>query len=345
MRSITEAQRDFDAPPGYLNTASIGLPPRQVVSAVQAMTADWGRGALRSTQFDAAIERVRAGYGSLTGVGAEAVAVGSQASALVGTVAACLPDGANVLAVENDFTSVLFPLLAQQSRGVTVRTVAQSELAGAIDSSVDWVAFSLVQSATGEVADVAAITSAAATHGVRTLSDVTQASGWLPFDASQFDVTVCSAYKWIMAPRGLAFMTVRPHMLAELTPHNAGWFAGADPWDSVYGAPLRLAADARRLDVSPVWNSFVGADVSMQLLHEVGVAAIHEHNVTLANRFREQVGMAPSNSAIVRVELPEAGSRLAAANVICAQRAGAARLTFHLYNTADDADMAAKALR
>jgi hypothetical protein len=42
-------------------------------------------------------------------------------------------------------------------------------------------------------------------------------------------------------------------------PLAAGWYAGPDPWTTVYGLPLRLAADARALDVSPAWLGHVGA--------------------------------------------------------------------------------------
>ena len=75
-----------------------------------------------------------------------------------------------------------------------------------------------------------------------------------------------------------------------------------------------------------------------------GVAAIGAHDVALANRFREHLGMPPSNSAIVSVAVDGAGEKLAAAGIAAATRAGAARLSFHLYNTEADADRAADAL-
>ena len=46
------------------------------------------------------------------------VAVGAAVSAFAGLVAAALPAGARVLCAEGDFTSVLFPFLAQEARGV-----------------------------------------------------------------------------------------------------------------------------------------------------------------------------------------------------------------------------------
>ena len=75
-----------------------------------------------------------------------------------------------------------------------------------------------------------------------TVLDATQACGWLPVDGGRFDVVVCAAYKWLLSPRGTAFMTVRPEVAERLMPHGAGWYAGDDPHASYYGPPLRLAA-------------------------------------------------------------------------------------------------------
>ena len=89
-----------------------------------------------------------------------------------------------MLCVEGDFTSVLFPFLAQEPRGVTVELVPLERLAEALGPEHDLVAFSAVQSADGRIADLDAIAAAAAEHGARTFVDTTQAMGWLPLDCS-----------------------------------------------------------------------------------------------------------------------------------------------------------------
>ena len=48
------------------------------------------------------------------------MAVGSQVSAFAGLVAASLPAGCEVLTAAGEFTSVVFPFLAQARRGVRV---------------------------------------------------------------------------------------------------------------------------------------------------------------------------------------------------------------------------------
>ena len=179
---------------------------------------------------------------------------------------------------------------------------------------------------------------AAAAHDARVVVDATQACGWLPVDASRIDVLSCSAYKWLCSPRGTAFMSVRPELHDELTPIGAGWYAGEDPYASFYGPPLRLAKDARRFDLSPAWFPWIATAPTLELLLEIGIEAIHAHDLRLANRFREGLCLPPGNSAIVSAELPEAEERLEGTRVMAAARAGLLRTSWHVYNTDDDVD-------
>jgi selenocysteine lyase/cysteine desulfurase len=334
----------FGLEPGYLDTASIGVPPVQAVEAMRDALSAWAAGRARPQDYDPFVDAARAAFAELVRVSPEDVCVGSQVSALVGLVAASLPDRARVVGVEGDFTSLLFPFMAQADRHVEVRLVPLADLADAIGARTDLVVVSAVQSATGELADLDATSRAAREHDVRTLVDATQACGWLPIDAGRFDFVACAGYKWLLAPRGVAFMAIRPERLTEVRPNAAGWYAGEDIWSSIYGGPLRLASTARRLDVSPAWLSWVGAVPSLELLRDTGIEAIHAHDLALANRVRDGLGMPRGQSAIVAVTAPGAAERLAAAGIRASTRAGAARLAFHLHNTAADADRALEAL-
>ncbi len=37
-------------------------------------------------------------------------------------------------------------------------------------------------------------------------------------------------------------MSLSERISAIMTPHAANWFAGEEPWSTIYGLPLRLAA-------------------------------------------------------------------------------------------------------
>jgi selenocysteine lyase/cysteine desulfurase len=328
----------------YLNTASFGLPPRPAWDALQGALEDWRTGRTSWEQWGDATEAARGSFARIVGVPSSTVAVGATVSGLVGFVASSLPEGARVLAPEVEFTSTLFPFLVHAHRGVSVRTVPAAELAGAIDGSTDVVAFSAVQMATGEVADLDAVAGAAKAHDALTLVDATQACGWLPLDGYGFDIVVAAGYKWLLSPRGTAYMAVAPERLDAVVPTAAGWYAGEDVHASYFGGPLRLATDARRLDTSPAWHSWVGAAPALALLEEVGVEAIHAHDLGLANRFRAGLGLEPGDSAIVFVDVPEAAGRLERAGIRAAVRGGRVRTSWHLYNTGTDVDHALEAL-
>ena len=120
------------------------------------------RGDDAGRRYDSPVASARASFAELVHVEPSAVAIGSQVSVLASVVAAPAPDGAEIVCVDGDFSSIVFPFLVQAHRGVTVRHVPLARLAEAIGPRTWLVAFSLVQSATGEIADADAVIAAAA---------------------------------------------------------------------------------------------------------------------------------------------------------------------------------------
>lgn len=329
----------WDPEPGWLNTASYGLPPRRAFEALQAMLDDWRVGRTSWEGWDTSTQRSRSSFARIIGVSPDDVCVGAQVSQVLAPVAAGLA-GRRFLVPSEEFTSNVFPWLVAGE----VRTAPAASLASHIDSTVDVVAFSLVQSADGFVADYAAVVGAARAHGALVVVDVTQACGWLPFDGSLADVVAGGAYKWLMSPRGSAFAYLSPRVRDRFVPYAAGWYAGEDPHGSYYGEPLRLASSARRFDISPSWPVYAGTAPALEIVEETGVSTINAHNVRLANRFRDGLGLPPGNSAITVVDVPGAEERLTRAGVRAAVRAGRVRASFHIYTTDADVDLALNAL-
>lgn len=329
--------RRFDVPDTYLNTASIGVPPTDVADAVAASVQGWRTGAARPGDFDGPVAVARGAWARLVGVPVGRVAIGATVSGLVSLVAAALPQPSRVLVAAGEFTSVTWPFAA---RGHALTELPLDEI-GARAAEFDAVAVAVVQSADGRIVDLDALRAARAS-GTRIVLDATQATGWLDADLGWADAVTGGAYKWLLSPRGAAWLAVHPDW--DLPAEQAGWFAGAEVWDSVYGLPLRLAADARALDTSPAWLSHVGAAVALPWLAGLDRAAVHAHCTGLADALRTGLGTEPAGSAIVSVRTPGAQERLAAAGVVSSARAGAARLAFHLYNTAADVDRALDAL-
>lgn len=345
--TLQAGRAQFSPRPGYLNAATMGVPPRAATDAMTGALAQWQRGEACAVEYDLAVNTARDLYARLVGVPASQVAVGSQVSVFAGLVAAALPDGAQVLCVEGDFTSMVFPFLAHADRGVRVRHVPIDRLAEEIQPDTDLVAFSLAQSASGAVVHGGAVATAARAVGARTFCDTTQAVGWMPVDASRFDLSVCAAYKWLCNPRGTAFLTVTPEVAAGLRPIHAGWYAGESVWESCYGPAMELAQDARRFDVSPAWLSWVGAVPALELFASLDMEQVRRHGGGLADSLLTGVGMEPCGRPVVSLPDPDGSrqQRLEAAGCTVAGRAGRVRLAFHLWNDEADVDRALSALR
>ncbi|MFC3576125.1 aminotransferase class V-fold PLP-dependent enzyme [Streptomyces yaanensis] len=336
----TLVRAEFAPKNTYLNTASTGLMPARTVEAMR--TAVESAAAGQPTDMFADVEAARASFARLTGVPVRRVAAGASVAVYTGLIAASLPQGAEVVTAEADFSSVVNPF--HMRRDLTVRTVPLERIAESVRPGTALVAVSAAQSADGRIADLPAIRAAASAHGARTYVDASQATGWLPIDADAYDFVAAVAFKWLVCPRGVAFLVV-PEDLGGLTPLFAGWVAGEEPWDSCYGPVAELARSARRFDESPALFSYAGARHSLALLEELGLEHVRAHDLALADRFRAglrelDVAPVPAPGSPI-VSMPGLGLRqpeLSRAGVEVSDRAGNLRVAFHLYNTPADVD-------
>ena len=338
----------------YLDTATYGLPPartirvlRAALKAWEAGTADW------INEWDVIAEEVRETFGRIIGAGASSIALlpaVSVASALVATTVS--PNGV-VLAPRGEFASVLYPFLERERKGdLELRVVAPENLLESIDSSVRLVATSHVQSADGRVADVEAITAAAHSVGARVYVDATHSVGTLPVNVSALhaDYVSNAAYKWLCCPRGVAFLHVSGDCLDLITPLTASWRGNRRPYIDIYRFPSDLASDTRRLDVSLAWHAWVGARESLRVLEEIGEEMRYTSGIDAAGAFCEAAGLPPPAATIVcpKIDHEQKGlveERLREASIKFAMRDDGPRLSFHVYNTTEEASRTGEILR
>ncbi|MER7744770.1 aminotransferase class V-fold PLP-dependent enzyme [Streptomyces bacillaris] len=336
------AAAEFAPEVTYLNTSSWGLLPRRTIAAVKALADENAAGRRIGAGSFEAVEAARVGFARLAGVRPDRVATGSSVTVHVGLIAALLPSGAEVLAPEGEFTSVVSPFALRGD--LRMRYVPLAELADAIRPTTALVAFSSVQSADGRVADLAAVRAAAAAHGARTLLDATQSAGWSPLDAGAYDYTVAGGFKFLLCPRGTSFLTVTEEAQETLPKLFAGWVAAGAPWTSNYGPLEHLAPGARGFDEPPAFLSYHGAEHSLALLGEIGTDALYAHATSLAARLRAGLvergyEVVPGESAIVSVPgLEGRQPELAEVGIAVSAPAGNLRISCHLYNTEADVD-------
>lgn len=330
---------------GYLNTASVGLPPDAAVAAAQAALTEW-QTAPDWLAWEAVGEQCRAAFARLVGAAAQDVALVGAAHVAAGIVAAGLPDapaggGANVVALREEHQSALWPFLALEGRDYELRLVARDELATAIDARTALVALSLVQSADGALIDLAALD----TRDALVYADGTQAVGVMDVPLDRIDVLAASGYKWLHCPRGIAFMVVNDERRrASLDPVLASWKAAPEPWGDPYGPPRTLTPDARRFDVSLPWLLAPPALAALELLGELGIDRVGAHCRGLATEAAQRLGVPPTGTSILAVPGADAG-RVRAAGLRCSVRNGSVRFAFGLYNDLADVEAAVAAVR
>ena len=336
----------FEPAPGitFLDTATYGLPPEPTRRALAEALDLWTAGTANWIEdWDKVGERGRTAFASLLGLEASCIALLPSTSAGVGVIAAALTTDDDVVVAADDFTSVLFPLLVARERGVPIREVAFEGLLEAITPGTTLVACTLVQMQTGRTSPIRAIVERAAEVGARVLLDATQGIPFVALGdlAGRIDYILCSGYKHLLCPRGVAFMALRPEHIGSLPPILANWRAADNPYGRFFGGPLTLAPDAAMYDVSLAWFPWLGAAESLELLVQWAAGGELEDPIRLARDLAAGFGVPWGGASLVclPVKDPErAREALAAGGIRASLRATGIRLSTHVYN--DDADVA-----
>jgi selenocysteine lyase/cysteine desulfurase len=334
----------WNAPRGYFNTALRGIPPKASIEAAKRTLDAWSRGELDWVPWLDELDKVRAEFAALVGVPLAQVGVGHTTAALVNVVAANLKPGSRVLVPEFEHNSNTIPFMAQRHRGITVDTAPLPEITRRISSDHALVALSLVQSLDGSIVDLAAVSQACRRSGALLSVDVTQAAGWLPFDATLADVVVCSSYKWLMGPNGPAFIVLRKDLVDSFRQLQPNWFACEEPHAAPYGTDFPAARSARKFDVVPGLISASALLPSLALINRLGVSNIYRHNTQLAATLCRRLNVEHNGSAIVILHVPGASERLKARGIRATVRGERIRVAIHVYNTAEDMDELVDAL-
>ena len=322
--SIAAAQTLWEPAGTYLNTASFGLPPRPAWDALQTALDDWRTGRTSWEHWGDATDAARASFARLSASNRARSRSGQRSRGSSAWSPPSLPAGSRVLAPDVEFTSTLFPFLVQERRGVTVRTVPRSRARRR--HRRDDRRRRLQRRPDGD------------RRGGRPGGDLSRSSRPRRADRCRRNpgLRLAPARRSTLRHRRGG----RLQVAARAPRHGLhGRRAGAARRDRAdcgrvvspartstprtSARRLRLAADARRLDTSPAWHSWVGAAPALALLEEIGVEAIHAHDLGLANRFRAGLGLEAADSAIVFVDAPRAEERLARAGIRAAMRAAA----------------------
>lgn len=346
----------------WLNTPTAPPGARPVLAELRRVQDEWERGEFSWRAWEAEAYATRGRFARLLGAEEDQVALMSSISEAAATVAASLPPG-RVVVGAREFRSNLFPWLALRDRGFEVVEVPAEDgvvrgeaLAEHTTPGTVLVAVSEVQSSNGFRVHLAGLAERAREVGARLFVDACQSAGALRVDlaAADPDFVAAHGYKWLLGPRGAAWLYVRPDRLDELAPLVPSWKSPEDPYADYYGGPLEYAKGARRLDTSLAWFSWPGARAALDLILSLDPADVEARCLGLAGAFREGAEargfrLVPEEvpSHVVGLVLPDperVGRALRERRVVAAVRGGFLRLGFHAFNDEGDVEAALAAL-
>jgi kynureninase len=354
----------------YLISASLGpLGDRSKASLDRYLRAWAEKGAPDHVWFEdifPAMGRLKASFARLAGCDADEVALTTNLSIAIATVASCLDlSGRRNRVVLSELD---FPTDAQVWRAWAARvgaeivtlpspdgsTIPLEAFEEAIDERTALVMVNRVLYRSSAILDARAVCDLARSRGALSFVDDYHGLGVVPLDLHELgcDLYAAGTLKWLCGGPGCVFLYARRELLPRLEPAVTGWFGMREPF----------AFDAERLDYHPTARRlehgtppapvFFLAQGGLDVVEEVGVPAIRARQWELQDRViarADALGLPvrtprdrSARGGVVHVEVgPDAGAICHALldRDVCTDFRGAGlRISPHFFNTEDDVD-------
>jgi cysteine desulfurase / selenocysteine lyase len=356
---------DFRLPPGITHVCAGGETAalRTLDAALLRYVADKSCGLPGRMQQEAEVEAARAGIARLWGVSPADIGFVSNVAEGVSIVAESLDwrDGDSICIDAVEYPSVVGPIAMRRNPAIALRQARGTEpdrLAACVDASTRIIAASYVSYLTGERVDLHALRRLADSVGALLVVDFTQASGYLPIEASVADFAFSACYKWLLGITGVAVAYWNRSRQPDWTPASAGWHsfaAGSRGWDTVPA----LKPDAMRFTRgNPAHASIYVLNSALSYLSRFDMHDVQRHVQTLTVALLEELA-----ASQIAVMTPADPARHGASVCIASQRAsaivealhargvyawngqGRVRISFHGYNGLTDVERTVQALR
>ena len=217
--------------------------------------------------------------------------------------------------------------------------------------------FTHVHSNTSIKSDLVQLVKLAKSHSTYALVDIAQSVGVVPVDSKEWgaDAIFGSCVKWLCGGPGAGFMFIKASDINELEPDPIGWFSHENPFefDITHYVP---ANNAKRFwGGTPSVAPYVSACASINMILEIGVENIAKHNTDLKRRLLNSlpnyVAIKPNEAELSGQggslcigcdDMEKAAEKLNEAGVRYDRRGDIFRLSLHIMNSFDDAEVIAR---
>ena len=366
----------------YLNTGWSGPPPRRVAQALKdRINLELNEGPTTPPVQESGREvqaQARQAAARLFNADPEEVMVTRNTTEGLNIVLSGLDwqQGDEIITCNLEHGSVLVTSLVTGKRhGVKVRVVdldphdSRETILGkfeaAFTSRTRLLFVSHVEFSTGLRMPAAELARLAHDRGAQIMLDGAQTGGHIHLDmaAEEFDFYSIPGQKWVLGYEGVGVLYIRRELIERIYPAHSGGRAVVHPVD--YDNVQLAAADMEKFHGGsssvPLQAAFLEA---VQFVEEVGVREIEERNRQLAARLKRQLSDLPAvqvyspmepelSSGLVSFALsgwepPAAVERLWNDHRIVVRQVGyppGIRASFHFFNTEDEVDQLAQAVK
>ena len=296
---LAPARKDFVLPDGviYLDGNSLGALPAAVPGRLaSAVAQEWGRDLVRGWNEDGwwtAPERIGDRIGALIGAAPGQTVAGDSTSvqlfnALTASARA-RSDRSLILTEAGQFPTdgyladSVARLLGREVARVSDPYAALRQRGGEV-AAVVW---SVVDFRTGELWDVAGLTSAAHEAGALVVWDLCHAAGAVPLrlDADQVDMAVGCGYKYLSGgPGAPAFLYVARRLQAGFDQPLTGWHGHARPFSMEPGYAPADGITRARIG-TPSLLSLLALEAALEVFGTVDMAAVRAKSLGLGDFF------------------------------------------------------------
>jgi kynureninase len=315
--------------------------------------------------------RLKATFSALAGCGVDEIAITTNISIALSTIASGLDfsERPKVVLSELDFPTDGHVWLAQRRRGVEIEwlgsrdglTIPLEEYDRAIDERTAVVMVNRVLYRSSALVDAKTVCAMARDRGALSFVDDYHGAGTVPLDVHDLgcDLYTAGVLKWLCGGPGLAFLYARRDLLPRLEPAVTGWFATRDPF-SFDAARLEYHPTARRLEhgTPPAPVVFL-AQGGLDVISEVGVKRIRRRQGELTDRVitrADEAGLPvrtprerDRRGGVVNVGVGPGARDICHALLrrdVCTDfRGDGLRISPHFFNTEDDVDRCFDELR
>ena len=354
----------------YLISASLGPVSRRSKAYLEEYLDAWGtKGAPDHVWIEDIFPRMGAlkrSFSALAGCDPEEVALTTNISIALSTIASCLDFSGGrrtVILSELDFPTDGHVWIAwARKTGAEITwlrspdglTIPLEEYDQAIDDRTALVMLNRVLYRSSAIVDAKAVCAIARERGALSFVDDYHGLGIVPLDLHDLgcDLYTAGVLKWMLGGPGLAFLYARRALLPSLEPAVTGWFGTREPF-SFDTEHLEYHPSARRLEHgTPPAPVFFIAQGGMDIISEVGPATIRARQGELTHHVIARADEADLEvrtprdrdlrGGVVNVKVgPEAEKichSLLGRDICTDYRGDGLRISPHFFNTEDEID-------